>query len=426
MDKLLFKRILVAALTVLALVYVGYLLISANFDMYPTENAVQTTVTDKIYSNAFVIRDEKIIKNNTSGVLSYSCADGEEVMAGGEIAKVYSNESDAVAQTISASLQKKLDALKAVQSANRTGAVGIDVIDNNINNNLILMIEGVNKSDTNAVSSYSDALLSSINQRLLYTGRDSNFNSRISELEQTIEELRSSSESVGTIKTESAGYFTNYCDGYESSYSYADINKMRLDDFRNIQKGDIPPSTAGKVVSNFNWFVACEVSPDDASNLKIWDGGVSVVFPEASTEAIPAYIYKIDQPDKDKNALAIFKCDYMNEDLIEVRQGPVEIGLGTYSGLRISKKAIHDDYVTKVTYDENDNAHKEEKKVQGVYVLYGSEVQFKQISILYADRDTVICDPSPQRGVLFNGETISLFDKVIIKGDDLYDGKVIS
>ena len=40
MDKLLFKRILVAALTILALIYVTYLLISANFDMYPTENAV--------------------------------------------------------------------------------------------------------------------------------------------------------------------------------------------------------------------------------------------------------------------------------------------------------------------------------------------------------------------------------------------------
>ncbi|MEE0674237.1 MAG: HlyD family efflux transporter periplasmic adaptor subunit, partial [Ruminococcus sp.] len=221
-------------------------------------------------------------------------------------------------------------------------------------------------------------------------------------------------------------YFTNYCDGYESSYNYADIKKMRLDDLRNIQKGDVPPSTAGKIVSNFNWYVACEVSPDAASNLKIWDDNVSIVFPEASTEAIPAYIYRIDQPDKDGNALAIFKCDYMNDDLIEVRQGPIEIGLGTYSGLRISKRAIHDDFVTKVTYDENDNAHKEEKKVQGVYVLYGSEVQFKQISILYSDRDTVLCDPSPERGVLFNGETVSLYDKVIIKGDDLYDGKVIS
>ena len=40
MDKLLFKRILVFALTALAVIYVAYLLISANFDMYPTENAV--------------------------------------------------------------------------------------------------------------------------------------------------------------------------------------------------------------------------------------------------------------------------------------------------------------------------------------------------------------------------------------------------
>ena len=39
MDKLLFKRILVASLTILALIYVAYLFISANFDMYPTENA---------------------------------------------------------------------------------------------------------------------------------------------------------------------------------------------------------------------------------------------------------------------------------------------------------------------------------------------------------------------------------------------------
>ena len=73
MDKLLFRRILMIALSVLAVVYAAYLLISTNFKMYPTENAVQTTVTDKIYSNGFIIRDENMIQNNTSGVLSYTC-----------------------------------------------------------------------------------------------------------------------------------------------------------------------------------------------------------------------------------------------------------------------------------------------------------------------------------------------------------------
>ncbi len=167
------------------------------------------------------------------------------------------------------------------------------------------------------------------------------------------------------------------------------------------------------------------MSPDDASALNIWDSAVTVLFSEASSEPIPAEIYRINQSSKDSNAVVILRCDYMEDGLLEARQEPIEIGMGTYTGLRVSKRAIHDDYVTKTTYDDNDNPHKEEKKVQGVYVLYGSEVQFKQISILYADSDYVICDTNPAEGILFNGETISLYDKVIVKGDDLYDGKVI-
>ena len=93
MDKLLFKRILVAALTVLVLVYVTYRLISANFEMYPTENAVQATVTDSIRTEGFIIRDERIINNDSNGVLSYSVSDGDNVNADSEIAKVFSTHS---------------------------------------------------------------------------------------------------------------------------------------------------------------------------------------------------------------------------------------------------------------------------------------------------------------------------------------------
>ncbi len=121
----------------------------------------------------------------------------------------------------------------------------------------------------------------------------------------------------------------------------------------------------------------------------------------------------------------ILKCDYMDIDLIEARQEPIEVGLGTYSGLRVSKKAIHDDYVEKITYDDKNNEKVEKKKVQGVYVLYGSEVQFKQVSIIYANDDYVLCDPEPDEEDLFNGVTISLYDQVILEGDDLYDGKII-
>ena len=141
MDKLLFKRILVAALTLLALVYVAYLLISANFDMYPTENAIQVTVTDKIQSNAFIIRDENILDNSYSGVLSYSVADGEAVNANGEIAVVYSSEQDALAHTNAETLRAKKESLEYIQKNTISGTMSIDIINNNIKNKLITYLD---------------------------------------------------------------------------------------------------------------------------------------------------------------------------------------------------------------------------------------------------------------------------------------------
>ena len=219
--------------------------------------------------------------------------------------------------------------------------------------------------------------------------------------------------------------FSEHCDGYESAINYSDIKNLTLDQLNNVEQSDVPDNTAGKVVGNVKWYIACEVSQDEAQDLTIWDSNVTVLLTEACTEAIPAEIFKISQTG-DGKALVVLQCDYMNEGILQARKEPIEIGLGTYTGLRVSKRAIHDDYVTKTTYDDNDNSHKEQKKVQGVYVLYGSEVQFKQVSIIYADEDYVICDTDPPEGVLFNGETISLYDKVIVKGDDLHDGKVIS
>lgn len=426
MDKLLFKRILVFALTLLAVIYVVYLLLSANFEMYPTENAVLTTVTDKINTNGFIIRDESIIENNTSGVLSYSCDDGDDVRAGGEIAKVFSTESDAVAQTTAAQLQSKIDNLKNLQLSNSTGALGIDVINNNIENNLITYIDDVNNSEIGSVKSDADDLLYSINQRMLCTGKISNFDSEIAQLQSQLDELKSSSsQSIGTVKTDKAGYFTEFCDGYENAVNFSNIADMTLDDLKSIKKSDVSSNIAGKVITNKKWYIACEVNEDEAMNLSTWNGNVSVLFSNASNESMPASIYKVHRASQDSNALVLLSCDYMDHSIIEARNEPVEIGLGTYTGLRISRRAIHDDYVTKVTYDDNDVAHKEQKKVQGVYVLYGSEVQFKQISIIHSDNDYVICDTSPADGVLFNGETVSMYDKVIVKGDDLYDGKVI-
>ncbi len=426
MDKLLFKRILVAALTILAVVYVTYLLISANFDMYPTENAIKTTVTRTISADGFIIREETVIKNDSQGVLSYNIDNGAAVEANSAIARVYSNEADAVSNSRADELEAKVRLLQESQNSSLTGAVSVDVINNSIKSNLINYLYDANKLDLSSVKNDADRLLTYINQRQLLTGKITNFNEQISALNAQISQLRSSAgSSTGSVVTPVAGYFSEFCDGYEDSFPFSRVKDMTLSDLKSIKRGSVPSNSAGKVVSNVNWYVCCEISDDDAAMLSIYDGEVTVLISAASTEPIPAILRRV-QRNKGGNALAVLECDYMDSRFLAARYEPVEIGMGTFTGLRVSKRAIHDDYVTKTTYDENDKPHKEKKKVQGVYVLYGSEVQFKQISILYASKDYVICDPDPPENVLFNGDTISLYDKVIVKGDDLYDGKVIS
>lgn len=426
MDKLLFKRILVAVLSVLAVVYVVYLLISANFNVYPTENAVETSVTDTIYTNAFIIRDENYIRNNSSGVLSYTVDDGDEVSAGGTIAKIYSSEGDAAAQTKADSLEEQLASLKELEQSFQSNTIGIDTINNEINNDLITYLYNINSSEITQTDKNISDLLYSINQRQAYTGSITSFSSEISELEGQIEQLRASSgSSVGEISTPKAGYFSAYCDGYENCFKYSDIDNITLDDIKGFKKSSVDTDVAGKVISSLNWYIACEVTADEATDLTLWDSNVTVNFSDASSDSVLASIYKIEQYPGEDTALLILKCSYMNSDLSATRIEPIEIGLGTYTGFRVSKKALHDDYVQNVTYDENGNQTTEEKKVQGVYVLYGSEIQFKEVSVLYAGNDYVICDPNPADGVLFSDDTISLYDQVILEGDNMYDGKVI-
>lgn len=426
MDKLLFKRIIFSALTLLMVIYVVYLLISANFDSYPTENVVQATVTDKIYTNGLIVRDEHLINTDISGVVSYSVSEGESVKAGGEVAKIYSDEDDAVAEYSALLLEEQKKSLEELQKNKSLNAVGIDTVDNSINNSIIEYLSDINNGVFHNIYSDMNSTAYYINQRQLLIGKSKNFNTKIASLQSEIDSLKASAgDSIGTLTTDVAGHFSAYCDGYENAVSFKDIEKLTIEDLRKIKPSKTDGACVGKIVKSVNWYVACEVTDDEATELSLWDGNVSINFSDAVTELVPAKIHRIKKSSDGSNAIVILECDYMDSGLIEARQEPIEIGLGTYTGLRVSKRAIHDDIVTRTIYDENNTAHKEEKKVQGVYILYGSEVQFKQISILYADDDYVICDPNPPEEVLFNGDTVSLYDKIIVEGDGLYDGKII-
>ena len=71
MDKSIIRRIIIALLSVLLLVYVIYLLSNASFKNIRTESATYTTMTESLDVDGYFIRSEIIMNShNFGGVLS--------------------------------------------------------------------------------------------------------------------------------------------------------------------------------------------------------------------------------------------------------------------------------------------------------------------------------------------------------------------
>lgn len=431
MDKLLFKRIIFGLLTILIVSYIVYLFANSNFaKAVDTEEAFSNTVSDIINSEAFIVREESYVTNNEIGVLSYNVNDGDNISAGQNIADIYNNESDAVSRQQIKKINSQIKSLQTLSDSYYKDSVGLDTINTQINNNIFSIISNVNEGKLEDAGENCNSLLLTICERQLTTGSVKNFKAKINELKRKRSKLESNcSGKLGSVSAGKAGYFISATDGYEKTVDFSKIDKLSVGKFRKLKKKKIDSNVVGKIVTNPEWYIVCEVSPDDTVSLaKLLnsEATIYVSMPSVTTEKIPTSIYSINQRTKQDKAVLVLACDYMNSFLADARKENVEITTMSYSGLKVSKRAIHEDYVTRTRTDKNGKEIKEKKKVQGVYVLHGSELIFKEISITYSASDYVLCNPAPAEKVLFSGETLELYDQVVIKGDNLYDGKVIT
>ncbi len=432
MDKAKFKRVVIALIAIFLIVNVVYVFINSVFDVdgVETEIATEMTATDTLYKDAIIIRDEELIKNDTDGVISYTSADGDKVAKGEQVAKVYNSEDDVLAYQELQGIQTEIKRLKKLNASVNNGDLGIDTINSLIYNAVTDLNKSIADRDFIDSDSQVDNLSYLITERLMVTGDSVNVSNRLNELEERKQEIENSFDKAnGVIKSQKAGCFVSNVDGYESIYKYDDVSNINISKFNKLKDAKpkkVSDDTVGKVVTSVNWYILCPVSETEALRLtKSSYDKVTINLPFASSDSIPAYVESINQDVKGGDSVLVIKCDYMNSELASIRHENVEICLNTYEGLRVSKTALHDGIAKKISEDENNNQITKKKAVQGVYVLYGNELQFKEVSILYSGSDFVICDPSPEDGVLFNGETISLYDNVVVEGSDLKDGKII-
>ncbi len=425
------KRLGSTLVALLLLFYVGYQVYRSHYSPVRTETATYFTASSSVQADVLAIRRETLLKGKSGGVVDYVVSPGEKVAKGETVANIYRDEKQAVAQRQLKQVTSAVTQLQGLQSPGSAApAAGTDSANSRICRNLEQLLGTVNSGDLTAASGQKNGLLDLINEKQIATGKIANFNARISALQAQKKTLAAEAGSAaGTIVSPASGYFIETTDGLESAFDFSKVLSMSCDQIRSARQTPVSPvsGAAGKICDDYIWYLACIVPADQVVNFRQTGSGgqVSVQFPFVSDVSVPAEIAAINQKDQNSEAAVILESKDMNQEIAGIRSETAQIVTQQYTGVRVSQKAVHFETLQKTVKDASGKETTTKKNVQGVYVMHGSQIGFRQIVPEFSTDNYVICDPSPDKNTLYTQDTVKLYDEVVVEGTDLYDGKVI-
>ncbi len=397
-----YTRILATSAGILLIVYLLYQTVFTSLSSIKTETAIAYTAEETISAEGYIIRDETIITSDDAkgGVLNYEIADGNRVAKGGKVAGVYKSERDVEIKAQIAELDNQISNLSVVCNMDMSNVTDLSRIDNQIKTGLIDLLDSVDGGDYSSLSAAADEYLTLLNKRLVAIGAETNFSARLATLQSRKAELEAQLGTAIDITSESAGYFVSSIDGYENVLGTDSVKTLTKEQLESIKPEETKAENViGKTVDSVDWYIATVLSFEDS--LKFTEGqALRIRVPLQTATELPVTVEKINRDAASSETVIVFKCGYMNGELSLIRTQPLTIIVSSSEGLYVPNDArrIVDDQI-------------------GVFVKTGNAVKFKPIEVIYNGTGFVICKK--------DGE-LRLYDEVIVKGNDLYDGKIVN
>ena len=401
--KSLTTKILAGVLCVLLFAVVGSQLYYRINDKHKTEEAVLCEINDNLSFKGVIVRDEKVIKNDTEGVLDYRYTDGSKISVGSTIANVYKSQDDIAAQNQIEKLKNSISMLERAQNPGTINYVQPDTLKIKIDNEYNDMLTNSLKKDYASLSKTKNDLSVVLNIYNIITGSVKNYSDQIKSMKSEVSKLNKSTKPIKQIKSSNTGYFVSYADGYESKLKTNNINKLTEKDITDIinSKPQYLDNVVGKMFSNYS----CKIVGIINNDKRISEGSSLNLMLSSSKSKYNVTVDSI-KPAKDNNkSIVVFSCDRLDESLVDSRVQSAKIVFDEYEGLKIPRKAI-----------------RFKNKDKGVYVLLGNDITFKKIDVIYEneDDDFVISKNTS------NEEYVLLYDQIlmeVISESDVSDKK---
>lgn len=387
----------------LAAVFAVHQFISSVYSPVKTETAVFYSASDGLNITGLIIRSETLVTSSEGGVMHFVLEDGSRVAKDGVIANIYDSESASITLSKIDSVNTKIEDIEEMLSYNDLEAADLDMINAKATQSLNNLIVSGASGNYGNMSELSDELLSALNRRQVAMGETTDFSAQLEQLKAEKNELSASLPSAkGKVKAAMSGYFVSKADGYETVLTCGNPESITPEFMSSVSAAELPDGVIGKIVSDYEWYIAAEISINESLKYKEGDS-LTIYTSVKSYPKLPVTVKKINISESSSSAVVVFSCNEMNSELATMRSGPMTVVTKEYDGLRVPSSALR-------VVDSK----------RGVYVLTGMQVKFVEVNVLYKDDSYMICEKQTS-----DESVLRLYDEVIVKGKNLYDGKIV-
>lgn len=390
-------------LSALMLIFLVYQIFSMVYKPITTATAVYFETYSGIEINGYFVKEESPINYKVTGTERYIATAGEKVSKGGTIAEVYPSAEVAAAYEKADEIEEQIKILESINSVTDPSSVDLNTLSNHITKAYIELMKSTDLGEYSALNEKLSQLLIHLNRKQMITGEVHGFDNLLASLKAELTALKSGlTAPASRVIAEKSGFFVPQTDGLETTLNFDAVDTVTDENFDSLVKAKNTESF-GKIVSAQNFYIIAKMQGDDY--LSFSEGKtVKLKTSIIGAEELKATVHKINVSDSKNAAVIVFSCGTMNGQIALARSAPMTIVTEEYSGIRVSKNSVR--VVDGVT---------------GVYIVQGSSVKFRPIEIVYSTDTFTVCKQNEDG----SSKTIRLYDEVIEKGKDLYDGKYI-
>lgn len=335
--KLIFFRSLIITI-VIALVWLIFRSVYGLIKNPTSSFAVrQGTISKEENDIGYIIRDETIVvgKNYKNGMQKI-VDEGQKAAKGENIFRYYSTGEDKLKNQI-AELDKQIEELMQENTEEQPSA-DIKLLNKNIENQLstVNSLNNIQK-----IIKSKNSLDENLKKKAVIAGELSPSGSKLKNLvnERTKYE-KELSKNAEYITAPESGIVSYKVDGFEEKLTTSDFSKYNIDFLNdlNIKTGQIITSSSekGKIVNNYDCYIACNSKTEEAKNAKVGDN-VTIVLP-SSKEVSAKISYIINE--NDKTFTLFFNIHEGIDELLTYRKASFDIIWWNATGFKIPNSAI--------------------------------------------------------------------------------------